>query len=45
MIIMQRLKNDNIPKILTELIKKPKHKNLTKFSKGVTPQNHSLSTK
>ena len=42
MIIMHRLKNDNIPKISTELIKKPKHKNLTKFSKGVIPQNHSL---
>ena len=30
---MHRLENDDIPKISVELIKKPKHKYLTKFSK------------
>ena len=31
---MHRLKNDNIPKIFTELMKKPKHKYPTNFSKN-----------
>ena len=31
---MHSLKNDNILKIFTELIKKPKHKYPTKFSKN-----------
>ena len=31
---MHRLKNDNVPKIFTELIRKLKHKYATKFSKN-----------
>ena len=31
---MYRLKNDNLPKILTELIKKPKYKYLTNYLKN-----------
>ena len=41
---MHRLKNDNIPQIFTELIKKPKHKYPTKFSKSsYTTKSFSLS--
>ena len=41
---MHRLKNDNITKIFTELIKKPKHKYPTKFSKNsYTTKSFSLS--
>lgn len=31
---MHRFKNDSIPKAFTELIRKPKHKYLRKFSKN-----------
>ena len=41
---MHRLKNNNIPKIFTELIKKPKHKYSTRFSKNsYTTKSFSLS--
>ena len=41
---MHWLKNDNIPKIFTELIKKPKHKYPTKFSKNsYTSKSFSLT--
>ena len=41
---MHRLKNNNIPKILTKLIKNPKHKYPTKFSKNsYTAKSFSLS--
>ena len=41
---MQRLKNNNITKIFTELIKKPKHKYPTKFSRNsYTTKSFSLS--
>ena len=42
--LMHRLKSDNIPKIFTKLIKKPKHKYPTKFSKNsYTTKSFSLS--
>ena len=41
---MHRLKNNNIPKVFTELIKKPKYKYPTKFSKNsYTTKSFSLS--
>ena len=41
---MHWLKNDNIPKIFTELIKKPTHKYPTKFSKNsYTSKSFSLT--
>ena len=41
---MHKLKKDNIPKIFTELIKKPKHKYSTRFSKNsYTTKSSSLS--
>ena len=41
---MHRLKNDNVPNIFTELIRKPKHKYATKFSKNsCTSKSFSLS--
>ena len=41
---MHRLKDDNITKIFTELIEKPKHKYPTKFSKNsYTTKSFSLS--
>ena len=42
--LMHRLKNNNIPKVFTELIKKPKYKYPTKFSKNsYTTKSFSLS--
>ena len=41
---MYTLKNDNIPKVFAELIKKPQHKYPTKFSKNsYTRKSFSLS--
>ena len=41
---MHRLKNDNVPNIFTELIRKSKHKYATKFSKNsYTSKSFSLS--
>ena len=40
--IMHRLKNDNIPKIFTDLIKKPNTSIQQSFQKAAIPQNHSL---
>ena len=40
---MHRLKNDNIPKIFTELIKKPKAKYPTKLKSSYTIKLFSLS--
>ena len=39
---MYRLKNDDISKIFTELIKNSKNNYPTKFAKSAIPQNHSL---